>query len=163
MNSEVQAVVDHIRKIHHDLEALFFIGSDHSHLLQMLVKSTGLFHSQVVSVMEDHKNVDFQLRLDTNIVFCNETDDAYYSLTERYAIKGGHKTAKPIGYWNLDTGIHIDNPIMWERRSDLMNVELIDSILPYSVYTQVETNEKGEIINQSGIFQAQNEIRKKIS
>ena len=157
MNSEVQAVVDHIRKAQNDLETLFFIGSDHSHLLQMLDNSTGLFHSHIVSVMEDHKNVDFHLRLDTNIVFCNQTD-AYYSLTERYAIKGGQKITKPIGYWHPESGLHIKTPVLWERRSDLMNIKLTDSILPYSVLTKIVKNEKGEIIKQSGIFQAQHVI-----
>ena len=149
-NAELQDVVDYINGIQDELDAIFFIGSDHSELVHMLDDTTDIFHSHIVSVMENHGSLDLQLRLDTNVIFLTPTNTNFV-LAEKYAIKKGPTIEKLIGNWNLEAGLHIDIPLLWERRSDLMNIELIDTVLEYPVIRKFVRNEEGVIMKQSGI------------
>ena len=146
----MQDVVGYIDGRQDELDAIFFIGSDHSELVHMLDDSTDLFHSHIVSVMENHGGLNLQLRLDTNIIFLNPTNTNFV-LAEKYAIKKGPMIEKYIGYWKSEAGLHIDIPLLWERRSDLMNVELIDTVLEYPVLRKFVRNEEDVIMKQSGI------------
>ena len=56
-----------------------------------------------------------------------------------------------IGNWSLESGLNMDVPLMWERRSDLMNVGLIDSVLDYPVLRKFTAREDGVILKQSGL------------
>ena len=102
--------------------------------------------------MEMHPAVQLNLRLDTNIIFCKE-EEATLKLFESYAIKRGPVITRQIGQWNSSSGLQITSPVLWERRSDLMRTQLTDNILPYSIVTQFDLNEEGEIIKQRGILQ----------
>ena len=106
---EVSSVFEHIVKIQKELEVLFFLGSDHSDLLRLLDKSTGIFNSNTVIVMVGHELLGIKLRLDTNIVICNAVGN-YYNLTEVYAIKNGPKITRSIGSWRPGHGIQISPP-----------------------------------------------------
>ena len=91
-------------------------------------------------------------RLDTTIAFC-KNESSSLALLDIYAIKGGPTITQKLGSWNISSGLQIDVPIMWERRSNLMNTELIDTILPYAIVTRFNKNNEGDIFNKSGIFQ----------
>ena len=150
-NVKLQDVVAHISDIEDELEAMFFIGPDHSNIIQILDNSTDIFHSHTLSVMENYGYLNLSLRLDTNIIFCTP-EDKHYALSEKYAIKNGPTADKYIGNWNAELGLNIDIPLLWERRSDLMNAELIDTVLEYSVLSKLSKNEEGVILQQSGIY-----------
>ena len=147
-----ESALEYIRHMQADIEVLVFIGSDHADLLQLLVNRTAIFHSKVMSVMESHPTVLFNLRLDTNVVFCKKEKNSL-RLYESYAIKRGPTMTQDIGYWSAESGIQVDAPILWERRSNLMNTQLLDTILPYSIVTQFKHDEEGEIVEKTGIFQ----------
>ena len=150
MTAELPDVVSYIGGIQDDLEAMFFIGSDHTEIIQMLDNSTTIFHSSIMNVMKQHDNVDLQLRLDTNMIFCTPEGKGY-TLSEKYAVKNGPVVDEYVGHWNMESGMHINTPLMWERRTDLMNVTLIDTVLEYSVISIYSKTERGEILEQSGI------------
>ena len=150
MNVNLHEVVEYIDGIQDELEAIFFIGSDHSEIITMLHDSTDVFHSHIVNVMQNQDTLGLFLRLDTNIIFCT-LEDSHFALTERYAVKEGTPAEKYIGNWNPESGLNIDIPLLWERRSDLRNVEVVDSVLEYSVVSQLFKNEEGDIMKQSGI------------
>ena len=68
-NVDLQDVVGYINDIKDGLDIIFFFGSDHSQLVPMLDDSTDIFHSHILSIMENQVNMDLNLRLDTNIIF----------------------------------------------------------------------------------------------
>ena len=149
-NQELQNIVEYIDTIQNDIEAIFFIGSGHSDVIQMLANSTNIFHSHIVSVMQNYEDLDLKLRLDTNIIFCTQ-EGRDYALTEKYAIKDGPIVEEYFGNWSSESGLKINSPLIWERRTDLMNITLIDSVLEYSVISMLSRSENGEIQGQSGI------------
>ena len=150
-NVKLQDVLGYINDIQDELEAMFFIGSDHSELIQMLNNSTDIFHSHIVSVMRDIDILDMHFRLDTNIIFCSSKKEEHYDLFEKYAVKKGPITTRYIGNWKAESRLRIETPLLWERRSDLMNVVLTNTVLEYSVISQFSKNKGGDILKQSGI------------
>ena len=151
-HSEVGRVVEYIASVRDEIEALFFIGIDHSNLIRMLDNYTDVFHSEIMSVMDHHPTVDFHLRLDTNIVICREEGPSY-NLTEDYAIKGGPKITMDVGAWSEELGLSVSQPLLWERRSDLKNVEITNSIMSWSILNNYRYNDDGEIVLLGGIYQ----------
>ena len=150
---EISAVVEHIVRIQKELEVIFFLGSDHSDLLGLLDNSTGIFHSNTVSVMVEHDELlGINLRLDTNVLICNAVGISY-NLKEVYAIKNGPKITRSIGSWIPGLGLQINSPILWERRANLLNASLTNSVLPYSVITKLAYDQKGKVTEISGIMQ----------
>ena len=146
-HSEVRHVVEYIVSVRDEIEALFFIGTDHSNLIHMLDNYTDIFYSEIMSVMDYHQIMDIRLRLDTNILICNQEGTSYY-LTEEYAIKGGPKITVDVGAWSEEVGLRVSHPLMWERRSDLKNVEITNSILSWSLlndYREVQVDFTPEI------------------
>ena len=140
--SEVRRIVEYIVSVKDEIEALFFIGTDHSNLIHMLDNNTDTFHSEIMSVMDNHPIMDFRLRLDTNILFCNQEGKSY-TLTEDYAIKGGPKITVDVGAWSEEVGLRVSHPLLWERRSDLKNVEITNSIMSWSIlnyYREVQVD-----------------------
>ena len=141
-----------IRLMQDETELLVFIGSDHSDLLQLLDDETEIFHSEVKSIMVVHSGVHFNLRLDTNIIFC-KAEGTSNELSEQYAIKKGAVITQHIGSWTSSSGLQITSPVLWERRSDLKKTQLIDTILRFGVVTRFSQNEEGDITDKEGIFQ----------
>ena len=144
--------MEYIKSIQDEIELLVFIGSDNAELLRLLDNYTDIFHSQIMSLMEVHQMTMLNFRLDTTIAFC-KNESSSLALLDIYAIKGGPTITQKLGSWNISSGLQIDVPIMWERRSNLMNTELIDTILPYAIVTRFNKNNEGDIFNKSGIFQ----------
>ena len=144
--------MEYIRTIQDEIELLVFIGTDNAELLKLLDNYTDIFHSKIMSVMEVHQTTRLNFRLDTSIAFCKD-ERTSLSLFDIYAIKGGPTISQKLGSWNISSGLWIDVPVMWERRSNLMNTELIDTILPYAIVTKFNQNNEGDIVSKSGIFQ----------
>ena len=142
--------MEYIRSVQNEIELVIFIGSDNAELLQLLNNYTDIFHSKVMSVMEFHYTTKLSFRLDTNIVFCRN-ERTSLALFDIYAIKGGPSITQQLGSWNASSGLQIDVPMMWERRSNLMKTELIDTILPYAIITRVNQNNEHGIMKISGI------------
>ena len=149
-NFELQEVVSYINGIKHALDAVFFLGSDHSELVNLLGSSTDIFHSHVLSVMENHVSLDLHLRLDTNIIFYTPYNTNYL-LSEKYAVKEGPIVEKHIGNFSQEVGLLIEIPHLWERRSDLKKIELIDTVLDYPVLRKFTKKKNGEILKENGI------------
>ena len=144
--------MEYLREMQDHIDLLVFIGSDHTDLLQLLANHTGIFHSEVTSLIETHPSVHFDFRLDTNIVFC-KMEESVLNLYENYAIKRGPTISQSIGSWSTTSGLEIDVPMMWDRRTNLMSTQLVDTILPYAIVTRFQKSVDGDIMNKSGIFQ----------
>ena len=147
-----ESAMEYIRSIQDEIDLLIFVGSDHAELLQLLDNYTDIFHSKVMSVMEVHPTTKLNFRLDTNIAFCKNERDSL-AIFDIYAIKRNPTITQKYGRWNISSGLQIDAPMVWERRSNLMNTELIDTILPYAIVTRFGQSNEGDIMNKSGIFQ----------
>ena len=106
-----------------------------------------------MSIMNYHPNVVFDLRLDTNIIIC-ENRGPFYALSEDYAIKGGQKISADVGTWSEELGLHVSEPHLWERRSDLKNIELTNTILPWPSHNNYTYDDNGEILLLGGLYQA---------
>ena len=153
-SSNFNEVLNTIREMKTDdeTELIVFIGSDHGDLLQLLDDETDIFHSGVKSIIQRHPAVQFNFRLDTNIIFC-KNEGSSVELSESYAIKKGPVITQQIGNWTSSSGLRISSPVLWERRSNLLKTQLIDTILAYSIVTQFSHNQQGDIEEQKGIFQ----------
>ena len=151
-NSEVGRVVEYIASVRDEIEALFFIGTDHSDLIHRMDNDTDVFHSEILSVINYHPTVDFRLRLDTNILICHQ-EGTSYTLTEDFAIKGGPKISMDVGTWSKELGLSVSHPLLWERRSDLKNVKIINTILPWPSHNDYTYDNNGEILLLGGLYQ----------
>ena len=147
-----EITMEYIRSVQDEIELLIFIGSDNGDLLQLLDNYTDIFRSKVMNIMEVHPSMKMNFRLDTNILFC-KNEGSYLALSESYAIKEGPTIKKQLGNWSTSSGLQIDVPMIWERRANLMNVQLTDTILPYAIVTRYDQNKEGDIVDKSGIFQ----------
>ena len=152
-HSDIGQAVEYIISARDEIEALFFIGTDHSNLIHRLDNDTDVFHSEIISVMESDPNLKFSLRLDTNVVIYKHVEGTSYTLTEDYAIRGGQKISMEVGYWSKEHGLNVSHPLLWERRSNLKNVELTNTIMPWPRLNNYTFNDKGDIVLLGGIYQ----------
>ena len=151
-HSDLNHVAEYISSIREDIEALFFLGTEHSTLIGVLDNQTDIFHSEVMSIMDHQPTTDFRLRLDTNILTCKQEGKTYI-LAEDYAIKGGPKISAKVGSWGEELGLQVSQPIQYERRSDLKNVELTNTIMPWPGLTNNYIFDKdGEVVLRGGLY-----------
>ena len=151
-HSDLEQVAEYISSIRGEIEALFFLGTDHSTLIGMLDNQTDIFHSKVMSIMDHHPTTEFRLRLDTNILTCRQEGKTYI-LAEDYAIKGGPKISAKVGSWSEESGLEVSQPLLYERRSDLKNVELTNTVMPWPGLTNNYIFDKdGEVVLRGGLY-----------
>ena len=67
-------------------------------------------------------------------------------------IKGGPKISADVGTWSEELGLRVRHPLLWERRSDLRNVELTNTILAWPSHNDYTLEENGEISLRGGLY-----------
>ncbi len=75
-------------------DALIFIGNRFDGLLKMIDNATDIFHSGVVSLVDQKQPVNISLRLDTNVLQYRRLSNNEYSIAEQYGIKAGTMTVE---------------------------------------------------------------------
>ena len=76
--------------------------------------------------------------------------DGYISIFEVYTVKGKWLKRNEIGSWSSLSGMNINIPNIWDRRGNLTDITLYNTILRYWPVTLVVKNEQGEIVGSDG-------------
>ena len=143
-----------------DLELILFLGSGHLELLEKLVNNEKLFNGLVIGLLPegDYTEGNLALQLNTQLYFYFwEESGMILKLREKYSIRG-IPVDKDFGNWTEGAGFTTEEPILWERRSDLMGavvrVASVDLAPLHSfIYEGDKPNEaKDNIIGGEGFF-----------
>jgi hypothetical protein len=136
-----------------DLNMIFFMGNGHENLLRMSIGNFDLISSGVPLVMSYEPDLSIlKLQLDSKLFFFNLLG-AYIHLSEGYSVKSGQPMKQKFGVWSVETGLIIHTPNMWERRADLMGLQLECVTKDYAFMTQVHHDNKSEKLPRvTGLF-----------
>ncbi len=76
------------------------------------------------------------LRLDSRFfTYSYSKKNGSIHLKERYRVKRGAIVTKDFGHWEPDTrSLNVTEPSLWERRTDLGGVELVDTVLEWKPF-----------------------------
>ena len=97
---------------------------------------------------------NIKLRLDSNIVFYEETSKIEYELYDMYAIKDGPPIIEKLGKWDTESGIQILSGVnRWDRRTDLGGAPFINAVLQYGIYASFLRDKNGSITGSTGLAQ----------
>ena len=133
-NEDVGNVLNQVKVIQYwgDLDSILFVGSGHQHLIVSLVNKMKLFNFGVTGVIpkSEYYGLNLTLALNTRL-FVLEEEKSYKKVKEVYAVKGVPIT-KTVGSWNETARLEIDQPNIWERRSDLHGATIRATSLNFS-------------------------------
>jgi hypothetical protein len=136
-----------------EFNMIFFMGNGHENLLRMSIGNFDLISCGVPLVMsyEPDKTI-LKLRLDSKLFFFNLLG-ANIHLSEIYSVKSGQPIMQKFGVWSVETGLVVNTPNMWERRADLMGLQLECVTQEYAFMTQVHHDNKSEKLPRvTGLF-----------
>ena len=104
------------------------------------------FGSRFVWLVEENQEIEgvsskLPLTLESNLLaFAVDDMSANISISELYSIKSSTKRKTYFGYWNLQEGLVVPEPVIWERRSDLSGVTLINTVLEWQPLITLGSN-----------------------
>ena len=100
-------VVDRVKKS--DTDLVVILGTKHARLINMLDRETAVFRLPLVTIMISDISDSIDLRLDTNILIIEQSDNSdAYELEEIYSIKKGKKIKRVIGSWSRSSGLSME-------------------------------------------------------
>ncbi len=122
-------------------------------VMTLLENELNLFKSKIITIVP--RQISFEslkLRLDTQLYYYDVFEDLI-KLYEVYAVKNGPQINRQIGNWTLAKGLHIEEPQIWKRRSDLMGTTLRNAVLSWSVFNNLTFDGDGKtVVSNRGIF-----------
>ena len=136
-------------------DGVIFVGSQgHEELLRELFKvSPSTFSSRYPVFMPAQYEKYIQLRLDSNLIFYEETSPGKYELTDRFAVKGGHSIVEEIGHWDEENGVNLLKSMnRWERRKDLRGASIISAVRINGVWSVVKALDGRSLVDNSGNY-----------
>ncbi len=78
--------------------------------------------------------------------------DQGVDIYEAYSVKSSTNFEELMGTWSASEGLQIDQPYIWNRRTDLKGFDLACSLLPYTILTLATIDEDGRVLNTSGFL-----------
>ena len=156
-DASYEEVIQHISALvdSKQLEMLFFIGSGHYDLICHLQNNLGVFNSDAYAIMDSqYRRVGISLRLDTKILFFERTNDPGFRLLEQYSVMGTRVESRQVGYWRKVGGLRMTSRGIWERRSNLMGVQLRNTVLAQGTLATVVRDSTGGLVTAGGSMQA---------
>ena len=103
--------------------------------------------------MPAHYENHIQLRLDSNLIFYEETAPGKYKLTDKFAVKGGHPIIEEVGHWDEKNGVTLLKSMnRWERRKDLRGASIISAVRINGVWSVVKALDGTPIVDNSGKY-----------
>lgn len=149
---DMTEVVDRVKKS--DTDLVVILGTKHARLINMLDRETAVFRLPLVTIMISDISDSIDLRLDTNILIIEQSDNSDgYQLKEIYAIKKGKKIKRVIGSWSRSSGLSMEVLNVYERRQNLGGIQLRDAILPYAKISKPYFDQDNHVIRTGGVFQ----------
>ncbi len=135
-----------------------FVGSDHESLFSLLSADGGNFFSSgsvTVTPRPAADRIRLSARLDSRVFYYTWEGDGFV-VEEDYSIsvKGGPVVTQHVGSWNATSGmVSMDEPNVWERRSDLGGITLNNTFLRFSPISMYVYDEEGKIVGRRGMYQ----------
>ena len=127
-------------------------GGKASSLLSTLDLELTIFKSNTVTLVPMQTDWSYlRLRLDS-LLFSFEFVGDLVILYEIYSIKSGPPIVRELGTWNPNTGLYIPEPKMWQRRSDLMGVDIRNGLKTWTVFNQLGFDAGGKVVSNKGMF-----------
>ena len=159
-DSDTNDLVEHLALIHKQRKQdgiIFWGNQGHEKLLKQLTPVVPfLFTSNSPTFMPTSYKEDIKLRLDTNVIFYEESNQARYDLYDIFAVKGGPPITEKLGNWDMKRGISLLASMnRWDRRRDLKGVSFINSLNEYGIYSGFIRDENNSITGTKGMFQDQ--------
>ncbi len=104
------------------------------------------FGNRIVWLINEVQNIEtvssnLPLTLESNLLafeFDNVTENV--NISEIYSIKSNNERRNHFGYWNTQEGLAVPEPVIWERRSDLSGVTLINTVLDWKPMIAFDPN-----------------------
>ncbi len=115
--------------------------------------------SNVVTLLpwRPHDGRNLSARLDTRLYLYEKTGGNHIRLWERYSIKSENFIRRVIGDWD-GTLLDIPTPNIWERRSNLGGVRLLNGVMDWGLINKFSSNQSVPIEDRLaeifGIFPA---------
>lgn len=106
---------------------------------------------QIWVVNEENLEIieDWNLRLDSLVYLWTENDNGI-QINEIYKIKGSMKIFQEVGKWTPEFGFIQHKGFIWERRSNLQGIELLDSVAFDPRYYNFDIDNDGNYVNTTG-------------
>ncbi len=93
------------------------------------------------------------LRLDSKLFFYEDDAVGDFVIKEKYAIKSGPAITQVVGTWNETAGLDIPEPNVYERRSNLRGVSLVNALMAWDYYHELQLDEAEEqVLGVTGVF-----------
>ena len=83
-------------------------------------------------------------------MYYERTQDGSMRIFEEYTIKDKWMKHNEIGTWSNHSGIKIRTTNIWDRRGNLTDITLYNTILNYWPVTVVVKNEQGDVVDSNG-------------
>lgn len=94
------------------------------------------------------------LRLDSNIIFYEETTQTQYKLMDIFAVRGGPPITLQLGKWNLNNGVTLERSAnRWENRIDLEGATILNGLSQNGRFSDFIKDDEGNIVGSRGYFQ----------
>ena len=156
MGEGTNELENHLTTIHQQRkqDGVLFIGSKiHKELVKELTENTpSIFSSNCPVFMPTEYTEDISLRLDSNIIFYQESS-GMYELIDKFAVKGGLPIIDVLGYWEIMRGIvFVKSMHRWERRTNLEGASLINCLTENTWYANFLRDKGGNITGSEGYF-----------
>ena len=157
---ETSEVVEHLTIIHRHgkQDGILLIGDEgHKKLIEVLANLTpneSLFARNYPVLMPTAYKNDIKLRLDSNVIFYEESGMEGYQLYDLFAIKGGPPITLKFGKWNRATGLTLHTTMnRWDRRTDLRGASFTNVFTHAGNWASLKKDQNGVITGSEGYIQ----------
>ena len=116
---------------HRRQDGIVLIGrTGHEHLLKELNKgSPSLLTTNYPVFMPTSYKDDIKLRLDSNIIFFNDSSAGNWKLLDIFSVKNGLPITLEVGKWDTGNGMMLQNSLnRWDRRTDLKGASFVNCV-----------------------------------
>ena len=154
---EASKVAEHLSNVHKlgKQDGILLIGvKSHQKLLGILandIPNESLFTRNYPVFMPTSYQNHIKLRLDSNVLFYEESGGASYKLNDIFAVKGGPPITLKVGKWDKASGLTLHTTMnRWERRTDLGGASLINVFTPAGNWASPIKDQNGTITGSKG-------------
>ena len=157
---EASEVAEHLSNVHKlgKQDGILLIGvKSHQKLLGILandIPNESLFTRNYPVFMPTSYQNDIKLRLDSNVLFYEESGRASYGLQDIFAVKGGPPINLKVGKWDRARGLTLHTTInRWKRRTDLRGAPFINVFTWAGNWASLIKDQDGNITGSKGLIQ----------
>ena len=151
-------LAEHLAIVYKDRkqDGLIFVDSPgHEQLLIDISKLVpSMFTSNYPVFIPEEYSSMVELRLDSNLIFFENTGLLGTKLLDIFAVKGGPPIRLEIGGWDIDNRMILYKSLnRWERRTDLKGAKFVNGVCAKGNWADLVKDDEGNIVRTTGFFQ----------